>query len=302
MLKLMHKLLSIFTLAALLGQAANAAAADQELREAIEAVEQKWVEAWNSRDVEAYANLYAEDAQQMNPDSKVVKGREAIRSRFEDFVKEAGDKVQKVTTVDVIGQGQYATETGLWVEQSELESFQREGTYIMVWKKAGDSWKVHREIWNETSEKYTLIEPLLPLERLLGTWMAEIKAGDSQVTILLTSKAGAGGGTILGHGEVRVNGVLASQWSDLTYYRPESKTIVGVVASKTEGHASATIHPLEDKVVYQESGFDGEGKPESRVNEIVFLEDGRIRFSQISAFLDGRAKGELTKDVVFKRQ
>ena len=55
--------------------------------EAFEAMAAKWGEAWNKGELEGLAALYAEDADLISNDGKLVKGRDAI---VQSFVELAG--------------------------------------------------------------------------------------------------------------------------------------------------------------------------------------------------------------------
>jgi ketosteroid isomerase-like protein len=53
-----------------------------------------------------------------------------------------------LTATDVTGLGDTAQEVGNWVIKAPDGSIAERGKYIVLWKKEGGSWKLHRDIWN----------------------------------------------------------------------------------------------------------------------------------------------------------
>lgn len=293
----MNKLLRSFSLLAFVASLMAAHAADAELRKTIEALEQKWVTAWNNRDADALAAMYTQDAQRLEPDHGITKGVEAIRAASASYFKEIGDRKQTVSTLDVIGSGDFVTETGLWAEKSGDGSHAEDGTYMMVWKKDGSTWKVHREIWAKTSQKLRLVEGLRPLEKLLGNWVWQ----DDNIKVSITYKAVAAGSAIATEGYVVSNNARLTEWSGHIYFRPDTKTLVENGNDKDGKHGASTISIVGNRFVFQHAGADQSGAPETEVSELVF-EGGGLKYSQIAKFTGGRAGDELIKDILFKKE
>ncbi len=293
----MNKLLRSFSLLAFAASLMVAHAADAELRKTIEALEQKWAAAWNNRDLEALGALYTQDAQRLEPNLGIIKGLDAMRAVTAGYFKEVGDRQQNVSTLDVIGSGDFVTETGLWTEKSGDGSHFEDGTYMMLWKKDGSTWKIHRETWTKTSQKLRLVEGLRPLEKLLGTWVWQ----DDNIKVSITYKAVAAGSAIATEGYVVSNNARLSEWSGHIHYRPGSKTLVEIGNDKDGKHGASTISIVGNRIVFQHSGADQSGAPETEVSELVF-EDGGVKYSQIVKFTGGRAGEELIKDILFKKE
>lgn len=117
-----------------------------DVRSQIEAVNREFMAAFARQDAAAVAKLYASDGQLLPPNSDVISGAEGIR----DFWK--GAMAQGLTGVtletrDVEPAGDAAVEVGRYrIMAGEAPADQ--GKYLVVWKKEGGAWRLHRDIWN----------------------------------------------------------------------------------------------------------------------------------------------------------
>ncbi len=118
----------------------------EEARAGIEATNAQFMDAVSQGDAAGVAACYTEDAQFLPPNSEIVGGREAIYE-FAQVVIDAGLKVRLETT-EVEGHGDTAHEVGTYILMGENEETIDEGKYIVIWKKVGDEWKLHRDIFN----------------------------------------------------------------------------------------------------------------------------------------------------------
>ena len=114
-------------------------------RRAVEATVNRYVEATNSGDAEALAQLYEDDAVLLPPDHQPVEGRAAIG----EFWRQGTDEGLEVTTLrlDVDGGIGYlvAQYTLLGTDEEPADS----GKTVMCLKRQRDgSWKVTADIWN----------------------------------------------------------------------------------------------------------------------------------------------------------
>jgi uncharacterized protein (TIGR02246 family) len=122
-------------------------------REAITAVNKKFEEAAIKKDAAAIAALYTEDAVVLPPDAPMARGKAAIQELWGAVIGGMGLKSVKLETVDM----EVASDSACEVGQATLELAPEGGAtttakakYVVVWKKTGDGWKLHRDIWNGT--------------------------------------------------------------------------------------------------------------------------------------------------------
>ena len=116
-------------------------------RRAVEATVHRYVEATNSGDAEALAQLYEDDAVLLPPDHQPVEGRGAIG----EFWRQGTDEGLEVTTLRLDVDGGI----GYLVAQYTLPETDEEpadsGKTVMCLKRQQDgSWKVTADIWNSS--------------------------------------------------------------------------------------------------------------------------------------------------------
>jgi uncharacterized protein (TIGR02246 family) len=116
-------------------------------RRAVEATVSRYVQATNSGDAEALAQLYEDDAVLLPPDHQPVEGRAAIG----EFWRQGTDEGLEVTTLRLDVDGGI----GYLVAQYTLPETDEEpadsGKTVMCLKRQRDgSWKVTADIWNSS--------------------------------------------------------------------------------------------------------------------------------------------------------
>jgi len=125
--------------------ALQASAAD-DVRSAIEAANKKWEAAASRGDGAGVAALYTTDAQLLPSHSDFVRGTQAI-GQFWQAVFDSGVKGVSLTTLEVEACGNTAYEVGKLEIRGADGTVLDHGKYVVVWKKKGDAWKLHRDIW-----------------------------------------------------------------------------------------------------------------------------------------------------------
>ncbi len=118
-----------------------------EARAGIEATNAQFMEAFSQSDAAGVAACYTEDAQFLPPNSEIVGGREAVQEAIQGLI-DAGIKGLRLEATEVEGHGDTAHEVGTYTLMGENEQTMDEGKYIVIWKKVGDEWKLHRDIFN----------------------------------------------------------------------------------------------------------------------------------------------------------
>jgi uncharacterized protein (TIGR02246 family) len=122
-----------------------------EIRRAIAAGNQKFMDAISRGDGAAVAALYTATARALPPGAPVVEGRAAIQAFWQGVI-DSGVRDVKLETIAVETTGaSLAAEVGravLTVNQPGGESATVEGKYVVVWKEDGGEWKLHADIWN----------------------------------------------------------------------------------------------------------------------------------------------------------
>jgi ketosteroid isomerase-like protein len=122
-------------------------AAQPDARAAIEEGNRQFSAALARGDSKALAAMYTAGARAFPPNADIVEGPEAIGRMWQSVI-DAGIKGLELTTVDVEGQGDTAYEAGRYRLLGDGGKVLDQGKYVVVWKRDGGQWKLHRDIWN----------------------------------------------------------------------------------------------------------------------------------------------------------
>ena len=148
----MHRISRAVRLAvgiAFAGLVGTGAAAAQDARAAIEASSKQFMAAAARGDAAAVAALYTNTAQVLPPGGDITRGTAAIQAYFQGGI-DAGVKEVVLDTVEVETHGDTATEVGTWATKGKDGAALDHGKYVVIWKKEGGRWKMHRDIWNSS--------------------------------------------------------------------------------------------------------------------------------------------------------
>lgn len=134
-------------LGAVLAMVVAAQAQPGDVRAQIDKANAAFVAAFAKGDAPAIAAMYTTDAQAFPPNSDIVRGRAAIQKLWEGAMG-MGVKSVKLQATEVEGHGTMAHEVGTYAmigaDGKEIDH----GKYIVIWKREGTAWKLHRDIWN----------------------------------------------------------------------------------------------------------------------------------------------------------
>jgi uncharacterized protein (TIGR02246 family) len=119
------------------------------IAKSIAAVNQEFMAAFKSRDVQAIGRFYTQDAELMPPHVDVLKGPDAIKAAFNEFMQ-SGVQEMRLTTTEVQETGTLAFETGRYNILGASGQSIDTGKYIVIWKQEAGDWRVHRDIWNSS--------------------------------------------------------------------------------------------------------------------------------------------------------
>jgi len=96
-------------------------------------------------DPASIAACYTEDARMFAANMSPVCGRAAIESVFK-FTRGPGHRLEfRTEELDI--QGTTAIEIGAYVRRRKDGSLVDSGRYMVVWKRIGDQWKIHRDMF-----------------------------------------------------------------------------------------------------------------------------------------------------------
>ena len=114
---------------------------------AIQAANERFMQAFRHGDAVGLASLYTQDAQLLPPGSEVAHGREAIRA-FWQGAMDSGITAAQLEIAEVEDHGDSAIEVSRYTLLGTQEQVLDQGKYIVIWKQEDGKWKMYRDIWN----------------------------------------------------------------------------------------------------------------------------------------------------------
>ncbi len=126
-----------------------AAAAAGEPRAHIDETLVKFVAAYNAGDAATVASFYTENAVLLTPGGERVDGRAAIQAFWQGAI-DSGMKIDDLHAVEVEARGNMAGEMGVFtlIVPGDAGPTKVGGKYIVIWMRSGQTWQLHRDIWN----------------------------------------------------------------------------------------------------------------------------------------------------------
>jgi ketosteroid isomerase-like protein len=124
--------------------------APRDVKMEIEKINETFMSAISSQDVEAIVALHTSDAVVLPQNHHEVKGTEAIRQMWQGAFKHGMGSLKFVTS-EAIANGNTAYESGNYEYfEKGIEKAMDHGKYMVVWKKEGSDWKISHDIWNSS--------------------------------------------------------------------------------------------------------------------------------------------------------
>ena len=103
-----------------------------------------------SGNYEALANMYCKDGMILPPDADIIKGREAIKKRWE-LPEGVSVPYHKTSPTEISINDDWAYDIGYY-EGTTIKKNGDEGNfkgkYLIVWKKEEGDWKIYADAWN----------------------------------------------------------------------------------------------------------------------------------------------------------
>ncbi len=114
---------------------------------AIAEVNKTFMHAFEQGDAAGVAACYTEAGQVLPPGSDIITGKEAIEG-FWSAVMGMGVKKIELATLELDHQGDTAIDVGRVCLYTETGDTIDDPKFLVIWKREGGQWKMHRDIWN----------------------------------------------------------------------------------------------------------------------------------------------------------
>ena len=120
-----------------------------EVHEAIAAVIEKFMAAYNQGDAAGLAALYTENGQLLPTNSDLISGKLAIQKFWQARINPVVSSVN-LESVEIEVHDETAIEVGVYSVQGKENQVLDRGKYIAIWKLEKRQWKLHRDMMNSS--------------------------------------------------------------------------------------------------------------------------------------------------------
>jgi len=154
----------VFSGAAIGQTMTKASKKDNKLKDQVQAVNDKLAKANVSGDMDAIADLYADDVVYLPNYGPMIKGKEGMEE-FEKKMMESGAKMTSMTltTMEVMDFGEMVFEIGTYALSMEIPGMDQpwadKGKYVSLWRKAkGGNLEMVVDIWNTNVNPWEMMK------------------------------------------------------------------------------------------------------------------------------------------------
>jgi len=120
----------------------------EKIHDAIAAANDEFMAVFGRGDAAGLAALYTADGQLLPPNMDAMVGQAAIQA-FWQGAMDMGIQSAQLEIVEVEGHGDTAIEVSKYTLGAGGQVLDR-GKYIVIWKREGGQWKLHRDIFNSS--------------------------------------------------------------------------------------------------------------------------------------------------------
>lgn len=125
------------------------------LRAGVDSAADRLLVALRTNNSDSLVALLSDEIVIMPPGEPVLKGKDAVRTWFNQFLSQMKTTKLDITSREVLIDGEFATEIAgfVWTLQPVSgTTIVDSGSYIQVWRHMPDGrWLFHREIWNSSA-------------------------------------------------------------------------------------------------------------------------------------------------------
>lgn len=118
-----------------------------DIKAEIDKANEAFAAAFGKGDAAAMAKMYTADARVFPPNSDAIQGADAIQKLWKGAM-EMGVKSVKLQATEVEAHGSVVHEVGSYSMLAADGKQLDRGKYLVIWKREGNAWKLHRDIWN----------------------------------------------------------------------------------------------------------------------------------------------------------
>ena len=123
-----------------------------DIHSTIRALSDNFESTFSIGDVTKIAGFYTKKGMLLPTGTDFVRGRQDIKDFWQSAIN-MGIKYIKIDIIEVEQHDDTAIEMSNYTLSGQDKRVIDAGKGIVIWKKKGDAWKMHRDIWNSSLEQ-----------------------------------------------------------------------------------------------------------------------------------------------------
>ena len=261
----------------------DAAAAESEIRQNAAL----FAQAYNERDAEAVASCFTVDAEMVDEEGAVVRGRDAIRAAFLDALAAAPERriETAIESVRVLSPG-YAIEEGVAAVREAPNEAPVESRYTVIHVRRDGAWKMA-----SVRDEPAAVEPpqgnsLGQLDWLVGDWVDE---GDGYL-LESSCRWNEGRSFLLRDMRLKIGGEELISLEQRIGWDPLESVVRGWVFDSAGGHAQQvwSQDEADGRWIIDSRAVGGDGSVTVMTNILAPINRDMFRWDSINRVKDGQ--------------
>lgn len=264
---------------------------------AIRAGAKAYAAAFNRQDAAALAAMFAQNAEQIDGEGAVTRGREAIGKRIAaGFESRGAGKMQIDIESLRLAAANVALERGSYVVRS-AEGEVAKGTYSAVHVKQKDGkWLIESLRDTPAPPPPSREEKLGELSWLVGEWVD----GDGSARVHTTCKWAANKSFLVRTFTVYIEDRLDVQGTQVIGWDAAAGKVRSWSFDSHGGHSEGTWSRKDNYWTIRNVGVTPDGRKTAAINTVTRLDDDRFTFKSTSREIDGELQPDIDGVVVVR--
>jgi uncharacterized protein (TIGR02246 family) len=252
---------------------------------AIRAVADSFLGAYRAKDATALGALFTEDAEIVDDQGEVTRGRSAIVERFAGLfaANEGGMLEVAVESTHLLSPG-VAIEEGTATVSGDDGEKPETSRYSVIYVKQDGRW-LHARIQDQTPPEVSAHDHLKDLEWMLGEWLNE--SDDSLVST--TCSWSDNGSFLIRQFDVKIEGKVALSGTQRIGWDPLHKQFRTWVFDTEGGFAEGLVSRDDDdeRWIIKSTGVRADGQPVTATSVFTPLDQDRIGWQTVERTVGG---------------
>jgi uncharacterized protein (TIGR02246 family) len=254
---------------------------------AIRAVGKSFLDAYRAKDANAIGALFTDNAEIVDDEGEVTRGRAAIVERFAGLFEanEGGTLEIAVDSVHLLSP-EVAHEEGTATVSGDAGEKPETSRYSVIYVKQDGRW-LHARIQDQTPPELSAHDHLKDLEWMIGDWVNE---SDDEL-VSTTCSWSDNGSFLIRQFDVKIEGTVALSGTQRIGWDPLNKQFRTWVFDTEGGFAEGLVarDDEEDRWVIKSTGVRADGQPITATTAFTPLDQDRIGWQTIERTVSGVA-------------